>query len=187
MIVINKGRSSDATSAMTFNHPKSQLVIEYLEPGLSDGIGGGGGSRRSSKGQLRYYAISEENANKSKWRKRGTKLHLFNEHQFIATHLAGSSTCHLCGKVFSRRPGKQGYKCRNCHLLTHKQCHVKVDHNCPYAQKDGLKLEFIDADPPASLINESLANIRRGESLPRESRQMAMRNKQSQSVELDDR
>lgn len=159
MIVINKSRLSDTASAFTFAHPKSQLVIECDEAQLSaDG---------SNKPVKRYYAISDEQANKSKWRKRGVKLHLFNEHQFIACHLAGSSTCHLCGRVFSRRPGKQGYKCRNCHLLSHKQCHVKVDHNCPYAAREGLKLEFIDADPPESLLRES-GRSDRGNSLPRE-------------------
>jgi len=146
-IVINKGRLSDTESAFTFTHPKSQLVIECTEPMLrADGS-------TIQKGQLRYYAVSDDAANKAKWRKRGLKLHVFNEHQFVACHLAGSSVCHLCGRVFSRRPGKQGYRCRNCHLLSHKQCHVKVDHNCPYASKDGLKLEYIDADPPANLID----------------------------------
>lgn len=185
MIVINKSRISDTASALTFSHPKSQLVIECVEPRLSDGIGSSSG-RKHSKGHLRYYAIPENSANKSKWRRRGTKIHLFNEHQFVACHLAGSSTCHLCGKVFSRRPGKQGYKCRNCHLLSHKQCHVKVDHNCPYATKDGLKLEFIDADPPASLLEDS--RQRRGESLPRDERSSSLRQAgKSMSMDVDDR
>lgn len=148
-IVINKGRLSDTASAFTFTHPKSQLVIEVMEPALRED---GGGNKQ--KGRLRYYVIPDNRPNKRRWSKRGTKLHLFNEHQFVACHLAGSSTCHLCGRVFSRRPGKQGYKCRNCHLLSHKQCHVKVDHNCPYATRDGLKLEYIDADPPTSLMDE---------------------------------
>lgn len=170
MIVINKSRLSvDAASAYTFTHPKSQLVIECREPRLSnDGIG-------PHKTEMRYFAISESMANKGKWRRKGTKLHLFNEHQFVACHLPGSSTCHLCGRVFSRRPGKQGYKCRNCFLLSHKQCHVKVDHNCPYAKREGLKLEYIDADPPAALIAEAEAvanaagvgSSRSGGTLPR--------------------
>jgi hypothetical protein len=150
-IVINKGRLSDTASAFTFTQPKSQLVYEVLEPTLHDGSADG---PRSSSARYRYYAVPDDAASRRKWRKRGLKLHVFNEHQFIACHLAGSSTCHLCGRVFSRRPGKQGYKCRNCHLLSHKQCHVKVDHNCPYAKRDGLKLEYIDADPPTSLVDE---------------------------------
>lgn len=149
-IVINKGRLSDTASAFTFTHPKSQLVIEVLEPTLRED----GSGNTNKNGRLRYYAIAEGAPNKRKWAKRGVKLHLFNEHQFVACHLAGSSTCHLCGRVFSRRPGKQGYKCRNCHLLSHKQCHVKVDHNCPYAKREGLPLEYIDAEPPASLMDE---------------------------------
>uniref|UniRef100_A0A6G1SL04 Phorbol-ester/DAG-type domain-containing protein n=1 Tax=Aceria tosichella TaxID=561515 RepID=A0A6G1SL04_9ACAR len=154
-IVINKGRLSDTANAFTFTHPKSQLVYEVEEPSLHDGSADG---PRSSAIRYRYYAVSDEPAIQRKWRKRGLKMHVFNEHQFIACHLAGSSTCHLCGRVFSRRPGKQGYKCRNCHLLSHKQCHIKVDHNCPYAKRDGLKLEYIDADPPASLVDELMLN-----------------------------
>lgn len=162
-IVINKSRLSDTASALSFAHPKSQLVIECQETDL-DG-----------RSVTRHFAFNEpEDSRKvalaNKLRKRGsaTKLHLFNEHQFVATRLAGSSTCHLCGRVFSRRPGKQGYKCRNCHLLSHKQCHVKVDHNCPYANRDhSIQLEFIDAEPPASLVRERRANS--SSSLPKRS------------------
>lgn len=181
MIVINKSRLSDTASAFTFAHPKSQLVIECEEPQL-----GADGSNKQ-RAVTRYYAISDEQANKSKWRKRGTKLHLFNEHQFVACHLAGSSTCHLCGRVFSRRPGKQGYRCRNCHLLSHKQCHVKVDHNCPYAAREGLKLEFIDAEPPESLMRES-GRFDRGASLPRQQANRPTRLQSGpNSISMDDR
>lgn len=182
-IVINKGRlSSDTASAFTFTHPKSQLVYEVLEPGLPDGASDG--PRRSSAGRYRYYAVRDDQASQRKWRKRGLKLHVFNEHQFIACHLAGSSTCHLCGRVFSRRPGKQGYKCRNCHLLSHKQCHVKVDHNCPYAKRNGLKLEYIDADPPASLADELMLNQESRNASPVSSVEASTHQQQPQSGHL---
>lgn len=182
-IVINKSRLSDASSAFTFAQPKSQLVIECQEPKMS--VDGGAKERTL----LRHYAIPDDPASERRWRRRGLKLHLFNEHQFVACHLAGSSTCHLCGRVFSRRPGKQGYKCRNCHLLSHKQCHVKVDHNCPYATKDSLKLEYIDADPPASLVFEK-AHSTGSQQQPRQqkpSRPTSRLAMKSISVEVDDR
>lgn len=179
MIVINKSRLSDTASALNFLHPKSQLVIECKEAKLSSsGV-------NAQKVQLRHYAIADELARNSKWSKKGTKLHVFNEHQFVATHLAGSSTCHLCGRVFSRRPGKQGYKCRNCHLLSHKECHVKVEHNCPYASKNGLKLEYIDADPPASLMSSNSVSSS-SSTLPRVNRQPKLSAK-SISMEVEDR
>lgn len=183
IIVINKGRLSDTASAFTFTHPKSQLVIECTEAKLcADGS-------VKQNGHLRHYLIPDDASNKRRWSKRGLKLHIFNEHQFVACHLAGSSTCHLCGKVFSRRPGKQGYKCRNCHLLSHKQCHVKVDHNCPYATKEGLKLEYIDADPPVNLVEDARASSSASGTLPRKQqtkRPMKIVAK-SVSMEVDDR
>lgn len=190
-IVINKSRLSDATSALSFAQPRSQLVFECQETNL-DG-----------KTVTRHFAVNESAGASDSWaptspksansltnklRKRGstTKLHLFNEHQFVATHLAGSATCHLCGRVFSRRPGKQGYKCRNCHLLSHKQCHVKVDHQCPYAKRD-LQLEFIDAEPPAGLLRERRANssssLRRSDNWSRAER---LANAKSVSMEVED-
>lgn len=190
-IVINKSRVSDATSALSFAQPKSQLVFECQETNLE------------GKKVTRHFAFNEPDESvdnstsktasslTSKLRKRGstTKLHLFNEHQFVATHLAGSATCHLCGRVFSRRPGKQGYRCRNCHLLSHKQCHVRVDHQCPQAKRD-LQLEFIDAEPPASLMQDRRANS--SSSLPRRpdswsARSSRLANAKSVSVEVDDK
>jgi len=195
-IVINKSRLSDTGSAFTFTHPKSQLVIEVLEPTLERENGGSG----KQKGIMRYYAIGEDAPDKRKWSKRGVKLHLFNEHQFIACHIVGSSTCHLCGRLFSRRPGKQGYKCRNCHLLSHKQCHVKVDHNCPYAAGNTIQLEYIDADPPTNLVNEVRASTSRqrtasesygqpGRVAGPQSKEKSMRHYMSKSIsmEADDR
>lgn len=184
IIVINKSRLSDTASAFTFTHPTSQLVIECTEPKLcADGS-------VKQNGQLRHYLIPDDAINKRKWSKRGLKLHIFNEHQFIACHLAGSSTCHLCGKVFSRRPGKQGYKCRNCDLLSHKQCHVKVDHNCPYATKDALNLEYIDADPPNNLVEDARASSSGSGTLPRQQQKTKRPMKlaaKSISMEVDDR
>lgn len=173
-IVINRS-ALDGADALSFNQAKSQLVFECVElvpkaPETPETLGTLetpapmldarepaslatpktlAKDDQDCEQVTKYYAISDD-ALARKWRKKGTKLHLFNEHQFVACHLSGSPTCHNCGRVFSRRPGKQGYKCRNCHLLSHKECHVKVDHQCPYAPKEGLKLEHTSEQPPKS-------------------------------------
>lgn len=153
-IVINRS-ALDGPDALSFNVAKSRLVFECLElvPSESEPSSeiepesGAKELRREQETVTKYYAIEDESLAR-KWRNKGLKLHLFNEHQFVACHLSGSPTCHNCGRVFSRRPGKQGYRCRNCHLLSHKECHVKVDHQCPYAPPDGLKLELMSEEPP---------------------------------------
>lgn len=38
---------------------------------------------------FRHYLVPLSLAQKSKWRKKGTKLHIFNDHTFIAKHMAG--------------------------------------------------------------------------------------------------
>lgn len=158
-IVINRNNSN----ALEFKPAKSQLVFECVElvpvarclnksergdktDNLDDDLDA---DEEQPDVVVKYYAIDDERLAK-KWRPRGTKLHFFNEHQFIARHLASSSTCHNCGRVFTRRPGKQGYRCRNCHLLAHKQCHTKVDHQCPYApSSEQLQLVHTSEEPPS--------------------------------------
>lgn len=167
-IVINPGRGSsldDATSDYTYTHPSSQLIIE-----------------NDSDGVLRHYLIPPNLANKkSKWGKKGTKIHLYNEHQFIATHLSSPTSCHLCGRVFSRRPGKQGYVCRNCQVISHKQCHVKIDHQCPFATRNTMILEYMptsrDSSSKSRKNNKTniSANSERKESLTPDSRQTSRR------------
>ncbi|CAG2182745.1 unnamed protein product, partial [Oppiella nova] len=82
-------------STRTFIHEKSTLIVEANE-----------------SGSLKHYVIPMSLANKNKWRRKGVKLHSYNDHLFVAKHLSGSITCQVCDKLFSRRPGKQGYQCR---------------------------------------------------------------------------
>ncbi len=92
-------------------------------------------------------------ANKRKYRRRkGVKLHVFNDHLFVAQHVSSSQECAVCAKTFPMRIGKQGYVCRGkfesfcysllinsitfpplpeCGFLTHKLCHVNVESYCP--------------------------------------------------------
>lgn len=39
-------------------------------------------------------------------------------------------TCDVCNRSIPRRPGKQGYECRDCMTKCHKQCHVRVPQAC---------------------------------------------------------
>lgn len=39
-------------------------------------------------------------------------------------------TCDICTRSIPRRPGKQGYECRDCSLKCHKQCHVRAPQPC---------------------------------------------------------
>lgn len=37
----------------------------------------------------RHYLVPLSLAQKSRWKKKGTKLHIFNDHTFIAKHMSG--------------------------------------------------------------------------------------------------
>lgn len=81
---------------------------------------------------------------------------MFNDHLFVAQHVASRIECQVCHKSFPLRIGKQGYQCRGnfilhnlvvvvvalkskidllsyieCGILTHKQCHANVESYCP--------------------------------------------------------
>jgi len=84
-------------------------------------------------------------AEKRKWKKKGTKLHIFSDHVFVARHLPGGSPCQVCSQILPRRlVGKQGYECRDCLLRCHKPCHVKVDTLCPNSSVPYMELEFVE-------------------------------------------
>ncbi|KAG8236703.1 hypothetical protein J437_LFUL017158 [Ladona fulva] len=91
---------------------------------------------------FRHYLVPITMAQKSKWRKKGVKLHIFNDHTFVAKHLAGGTACQVCSKSVARRIGKQGYECRDCFLKCHKHCHVKADNNCPSSTIHNIELIF---------------------------------------------
>lgn len=50
---------------------------------------------------------------------------------FFIIYFSGGLLCGICTKSIPRRPGKQGYECRDCHLICHKQCHVRAPQACP--------------------------------------------------------
>lgn len=59
-------------SARTFIHEASTLVLETIEAGIK-----------------KHYLVPLAVAQRSRWRRKGIKLHIYNEHTFIAKHLSG--------------------------------------------------------------------------------------------------
>lgn len=113
-------------SARTFIHEASTLVLETIEAGIK-----------------KHYLVPLAIAQRSRWRRKGVKLHIFNDHTFIAKHLSGGTVCAVCLKSVARRIGKQGYECRDCLLKCHKHCHVKVVDNCPQTTIHSMELSYI--------------------------------------------
>ncbi|XP_037944766.1 uncharacterized protein LOC119677475 isoform X13 [Teleopsis dalmanni] len=104
-----------SASNKTYVHEASTLVLETIENGIK-----------------RHFIVPLAIAQRPRWRRKGTKLHIYNDHTFIAKHLSGSGLqCSICMKSIPRRPGKQGYECRDCHLICHKQCHIRAPQSCP--------------------------------------------------------
>ncbi|XP_070067997.1 uncharacterized protein [Drosophila takahashii] len=123
-VVDDRGRSKKQSSAIsgfssasnkTYVHEASTLVLETVENGIK-----------------RHFIVPLAIAQRPRWRRKGTKLHIYNDHTFIAKHLSGSGLqCSICMKSIPRRPGKQGYECRDCQLICHKQCHIRAPQACP--------------------------------------------------------
>ncbi|XP_058836970.1 uncharacterized protein LOC131693278 [Topomyia yanbarensis] len=103
------------SSVRTYLHEESTLLLETLENNI-----------------LRHYLVPIEVALRQKtWKRKGTKLHVYNDHTFIAKHIGGAVLCHVCNRSIARRPGKQGYECRDCLIQCHKPCHVRTPQACP--------------------------------------------------------
>ncbi|XP_058466743.1 uncharacterized protein LOC131439578 isoform X2 [Malaya genurostris] len=103
------------SSGRTYLHEESTLLLETLENNI-----------------LRHYLVPIEVALRQKtWKRKGIKLHVYNDHTFVAKHIRGSVLCHVCNRSITRRPGKQGYECRDCLIQCHKPCHVRTPQACP--------------------------------------------------------
>ncbi|XP_055704948.1 uncharacterized protein LOC129802840 isoform X19 [Phlebotomus papatasi] len=102
-----------STSTKTYVHEASTLVLETIENGVK-----------------RHFLVPLSIAQRPRWRRKGTKLHIYNDHTFVAKHLSGGLLCDVCNRSIPRRPGKQGYECRDCQTKCHKQCHVRTPQAC---------------------------------------------------------
>ncbi|XP_044755329.1 uncharacterized protein LOC123314235 isoform X2 [Coccinella septempunctata] len=123
---LSEASGLSTASGRTYVNEASTLVLETMENGIK-----------------KHYLVPLSLAQKSKWRKKGIKLHIFNDHTFIAKHLSGSTTCQVCLKSIARRIGKQGYECRDCQMKCHKHCHVKVNDNCPTSTIHNIELSML--------------------------------------------
>ncbi|KAK7794196.1 hypothetical protein R5R35_000484 [Gryllus longicercus] len=123
---LSEASGVSGASTRTYVNEASTLVLETIENGVK-----------------KHYLVPLTLAQKSKWRKKGTKLHIFNDHTFIAKHLSGGTICQVCNKALARRLGKQGYECRDCQLKCHKHCHIKVDSNCTNSTIQNIELQRI--------------------------------------------
>ncbi|XP_077525526.1 uncharacterized protein LOC144136778 isoform X4 [Amblyomma americanum] len=129
---ISEGSGISAASSRTYVSDKSLLVVEAKENGV-----------------LRHYLIPPHLAHRSKWRRKGVKLHVYNDHVFVARHIPGGVQCHVCSRLLTRRLGKQGYVCRGCNLLCHKSCHVKTESICNNSSVATMQMEPVeDPHPP---------------------------------------
>ncbi|XP_067208276.1 uncharacterized protein [Linepithema humile] len=127
---LSEASGISGTSTRTYVNEASTLVLETLENGIK-----------------KHYLVPLSLAQKSKWRKKGTKLHIFNDHTFIAKHMPGGTVCEVCKRTLARRLGKQGYECRDCQMKCHKHCHVKVERTCPTSTIQSIELTCIKAPP----------------------------------------
>ncbi|XP_037293894.1 uncharacterized protein LOC115454496 isoform X3 [Manduca sexta] len=125
---LSEASGFSTASARTFIHEASTLVLETIEAGIK-----------------KHYLVPLAIAQRSRWRRKGVKLHIYNEHTFIAKHLTGGTVCEVCGKTVARRLGKQGYECRDCTLRCHKHCHVKVPNTCPRSTVHNMELTYISS------------------------------------------
>ncbi|XP_076680126.1 uncharacterized protein LOC143375170 isoform X3 [Andrena cerasifolii] len=123
---LSEASGISGASTRTYVNEASTLVLETLENGIK-----------------KHYLVPLSLAQKSKWRKKGTKLHIFNDHTFIAKHMTGGTVCEVCKRTLARRLGKQGYECRDCQMKCHKHCHVKVDTTCPMSTIQSIELSYI--------------------------------------------
>ncbi|XP_020294628.1 uncharacterized protein LOC109860147 [Pseudomyrmex gracilis] len=123
---LSEASGISGTSTRTYINEASTLVLETLENGIK-----------------KHYLVPLSLAQKSKWRKKGTKLHIFNDHTFIAKHMTGGTVCEVCKRTLARRLGKQGYECRDCQMKCHKHCHVKVDITCPTSTIQSIELSLL--------------------------------------------
>ncbi|CAH1389003.1 unnamed protein product [Nezara viridula] len=127
---LSEASGISGASSRTYVNEASTLVLETVENGIK-----------------KYYLVPLSMAQKSKWKKKGTKLHIFNDHTFIAKHLQGGTLCQVCKKALPRRLGKQGYECRDCQLKCHKHCHVKAETTCPTSNIHNIELCSVTQSP----------------------------------------
>lgn len=111
---VSVGGKSAESSKSLYQH--STLVLELIK-----------------NGQTRHILIPPSIVNEpaaTRLFKRGKKLHIYNEHTFVAVKIKGGTVCNVCHRRIARSFTKQAYQCRECRLVCHKHCHYKTESYC---------------------------------------------------------
>lgn len=69
---LSEASGLSSASTRTYINEASTLVLETIENGIK-----------------KHYLVPLSLAQKSRWKKKGAKLHIFNDHTFVAKHLPG--------------------------------------------------------------------------------------------------
>lgn len=112
-------------------HKKSQLLYEVLESNEKAST-----NEISATPKLTQYVVDKS----MKPPQKSTKLHVFNGHTFVATHFSNKEKCHHCSENLNGMVGKQGYQCRDCLKICHKECHVLVTDWCQFSKVNEMNL-----------------------------------------------
>ncbi|XP_066933232.1 uncharacterized protein [Clytia hemisphaerica] len=102
----------------------------------------------TEKTGCKYYRIPPSMAKKENYSIKGQKLHVYNDHIFVAKHFTGTMpSCSVCSLPLKRIGGlgKQGYSCKDCNTIVHKRCHCKVAETCPMSSLPNMEIEYIGA------------------------------------------
>uniref|UniRef100_A0A915J4N5 Phorbol-ester/DAG-type domain-containing protein n=1 Tax=Romanomermis culicivorax TaxID=13658 RepID=A0A915J4N5_ROMCU len=101
--------SGGSTEAL---HQTSRLVVEVLQNSLK-----------------RYFYVPPSLIKTSRVKqliKSGKKLHILNDHTFVAVKLPSSTSCKVCLKAITTTFRRQGFQCRDCRIMCHKRCYERA-------------------------------------------------------------
>ncbi|CAI2357020.1 unnamed protein product [Caenorhabditis sp. 36 PRJEB53466] len=76
----------------------------------------------------------------SRLMRKGKKLHIYNDHTFVAVKVKGGAACNVCQQRIRSSFSKQAYQCRDCKMVCHKSCHYKTDAFCTQSTVSKLQI-----------------------------------------------
>ncbi|ULT81848.1 hypothetical protein L3Y34_011660 [Caenorhabditis briggsae] len=117
------GRSGESTKSL-YQH--STLILEL-----------------DHEKQPKYFLIPPAMLNEpaaARLMRKGKKLHIYNDHTFVAVKVKGGATCNVCQQRIRSSFSKQAYQCRDCKMVCHKTCHYKTDAFCTQSTVSKLQI-----------------------------------------------
>uniref|UniRef100_A0AC35U645 Phorbol-ester/DAG-type domain-containing protein n=1 Tax=Rhabditophanes sp. KR3021 TaxID=114890 RepID=A0AC35U645_9BILA len=75
--------------------------------------------------------------------KRGKKLHISNDHTFVAVKIKRGTVCNVCKHRIALSIVKQAYQCRDCRVVCHKSCHCKTISPCQQTNYHNLPMQVL--------------------------------------------